>query len=187
MTPVKEVLRSTEDKMKKVITATKREFAAVRTGRASISLVEGIHIDYYGTATPLKQLATISTPDVKLIIIQPWDPSVLPEIDKAIQKSTLGVMPTNDGKIIRISIPPLSEERREELIKITKKMAEDGRVSVRTVRREANEHLKKLEKDKMATEDETYKAQEDVQKLTNNYIKEIDGILAEKDKELLEV
>ena len=184
---VKEVLRETEDKMKKVIAATKREFAAVRTGRASVSLVEGIHIDYYGAPTPLKSIATISTPDVKLIIIQPWDPSVLGEIEKAIQKSSVGVMPTNDGKVIRISIPPLSEERRQELIKITKKMAEDGRVSMRTVRRDSNEQLKKLEKDKVATEDEAFKAQEDVQKLTDKYIKEIDQILAEKDKELMEV
>jgi ribosome recycling factor len=184
---VKEVLRQTEDNMKKVITATKREFAAVRTGRASVSLVEGIHIDYYGAPTPLKSIANISTPDVKLIIIQPWDPSVLGEIEKAIQKSSVGVMPNNDGKLIRISIPPLSEERRQELIKITKKMAEDGRVSIRTVRRDANEQLKKLEKDKIATEDETFKAQDQVQKLTDKYIKEIDQVLAEKDKELMEV
>lgn len=187
MASVKELLHETEEKMKKVIAATKREFAAVRTGRASVSLVEGIHIDYYGTPTPLKQLATISTPDVKLIIIQPWDPSTLGEIEKAIQKSSLGVMPTNDGKLIRISIPPLSEERRQELIKITKKMAEDGRVSIRTVRRDANEHLKKLEKDKFATEDQMYKAQEKVQEFTDKYIKEIDQVLAEKDKELMEV
>lgn len=187
MPTVKEVLHETEEKMKKVIVATKREFAAVRTGRASVSLVEGIHIDYYGTPTSLKQLATISTPDVKLIIIQPWDPSSLVEIEKAIQKSSIGLMPANDGKVIRISIPPLSEERRQELIKITKNMAEDGRVSVRTVRRDGNERLKKLEKDKIATEDEMYKSQEAVQKFTNNYIKEIDQILAEKDKELMEV
>lgn len=187
MALVKEALRETEEKMKKVVVATKREFAAVRTGRASVSLVEGIHIDYYGNPTPLKQLATISTPDVKLIIIQPWDPSTLGEIEKAIQKSNLGIMPTNDGKLIRISIPPLSEERRQELIKITKKMAEDGRISIRTVRRDANEQLKRLEKDKIATEDGMYKAQEQVQGFTDKYIKEIDQILAEKDKELMEV
>ena len=187
MASVKEVLKDTEENMKKVIVATKREFAAVRTGRASVSLVEGIHIDYYGTQTPLKQLATISTPDVKLIIIQPWDPTTLGEIEKSIQKSSLGAMPVNDGKVIRISIPPLSEERRQELIKITKKMAEDGRVSIRTVRRDANEHLKKLEKNKLATEDESFKAQERTQDLTDKYIKEIDNILVEKDKELIEV
>ncbi len=187
MNSVKEVIRNTEDRMKKVVEASKREFSSVRTGRASVSLVEGIHVDYYGTQTPLKQLANISAPDVKLIIIQPWDPSSLNDIAKAIQQSNIGSMPTNDGKVIRVSIPPLSEERREELIKITKKMAEDGRVSVRTVRRDANEHAKKLEKDKLASEDEAFKAQEDIQKLTDKYIKEIDAILQQKDKELMEV
>jgi ribosome recycling factor len=187
MASAKEIIHDTDEKMKKVIASTRREFAAVRTGRASVSLVEGVHVDYYGVPTPLKQIATISTPDVKLVIIQPWDPSVLNEIDKAIQKSNIGVMPTNDGKVIRLSIPPLSEERRQELIKMTKKMAEDGRVSLRTVRRDANEHLKKLEKDKLAAEDEVFKSQEEVQKLTDKYIKEIDHVLAEKDKELMEV
>lgn len=187
MNTVKEVIKNTEDKMKKVVEAAKREFGSVRTGRASVSLVEGIHVDYYGTHTPLKQLANISAPDVKLIIIQPWDPTSLNEIAKAIQQSNIGAMPTNDGKVIRISIPPLSEERREELIKITKKMAEDSRVSVRTVRRDANEHANKLEKDKLCTEDESFRAQEDIQKLTDKYIKEIDNILQQKDKELIEV
>jgi ribosome recycling factor len=187
MVSARDIVRDAEDKMKKSVAATRREFAAVRTGRASVSLVEGIHIDYYGNPTPLKQIANISTPDVKLIVIQPWDPSTLIEIEKAVQKSNLGVMPTNDGKLIRISIPPLSEERRQELIKITKKMAEEGRVSIRTVRREANEHLKKIEKDKVATEDEAFQTQEEVQKLTDKYIKEIEQILAEKDKELMEV
>jgi ribosome recycling factor len=187
MKTVKEVIKNTEDRMKKAVEAAKREFSSVRTGRASVSLVEGIHIDYYGTQTPIKQLANISAPDVKLIIIQPWDPSCLNEIAKAIQQSNIGSMPTNDGKVIRISIPPLSEERREELIKITKKMAEEGRVSVRTVRRDANEHVKQLEKDKLATEDEAFKAQEDIQKLTDKYIKDIDAILQAKDKELMEV
>ena len=187
MSSIKEVMRSTEEKMKKVVDATKREFASVRTGRASTSLVEGMHVDYYGTQTPLKQLANISAPDVKLIVIQPWDPSSLGEIEKAIQQSNIGAMPTNDGKVIRVSIPPLSEERREELIRITKKMAEDGRISVRTVRRDANEQAKKLEKDKLATEDEFFKSHDDIQKITDKYIKEIDVILEEKDKELMEV
>ncbi|MDP8293197.1 MAG: ribosome recycling factor [Candidatus Orphnella occulta] len=187
MNSIQDVMRNTEERMKKVVEATKREFASVRTGRASTSLVEGMHVDYYGTQTPLKQLANISAPDVKLIVIQPWDPSSLGEIEKAVQQSNIGAMPTNDGKVIRISIPPLSEERREELIKITKKMAEDGRVSIRTVRRDANEHAKKLEKDKLATEDELFKSHDDIQKTTDKYIKEIDSILETKDKELLEV
>lgn len=187
MNSIQEVTRNTEERMKKVVESTKREFASVRTGRASTSLVEGMHVDYYGTQTPLKQLANISAPDVKLIVIQPWDPSSLGEIEKAIQQSNIGAMPTNDGKVIRVSIPPLSEERREELIKITKKMAEDGRVSIRTVRRDANEHAKKIEKDKLATEDELFKSHDDIQKITDKYIKEIDSILDTKDKELLEV
>ena len=187
MNSIQEVMRNTEDRMKKVVDVTKREFASVRTGRASTSLVEGMHVDYYGTQTPLKQLANISAPDVKLIVIQPWDPSSLGEIEKAIQQSNIGAMPTNDGKVIRISIPPLSEERREELIKITKKMAEDGRVSIRTVRRDVNEIAKKLEKDKLATEDELFKSHDDIQKITDKYIKDIDSILAAKDKELMEV
>jgi len=187
MNSIQEVMRNTEERMKKVVDVTKREFASVRTGRASTSLVEGMHVDYYGTQTPLKQLANISAPDVKLIVIQPWDPSSLGEIEKAIQQSNIGAMPTNDGKVIRISIPPLSEERREELIKITKKMAEDGRVSIRTVRRDANEIAKKLEKDKLATEDELFKSHDDIQKITDKYIKDIDSILAAKDKELMEV
>jgi len=187
MNSINEVMRNTEERMKKVIDATRREFASVRTGRASTSLVEGMHVDYYGTQTPLKQLANISAPDVKLIVIQPWDPSSLGEIEKALQQSNIGAMPTNDGKVIRISIPPLSEERRQELIKITKKMAEDGRISIRTVRRDANEHAKKLEKDKLATEDEIFKSHDDVQKITDKYIKAIDSILEEKDKELMEV
>jgi len=187
MASVKEVLHETEEKMKKVIVATKREFQSVRTGRASVSLVEGIHVDYYGTQTPLKQIANISTPDVKLIIIQPWDPTALAEIDKAIQKSNLGITPSNDGKVIRLSIPPLSEERRQELIKITKKMAEDGRVSIRTVRRDGVEQVKKMQKDKTIPEDAAFKATDDIQKLTDKHIKEIDQILQEKDKELIEV
>ena len=187
MNTVKEVVRNAEDKMKKAVEAAKREFASVRTGRASVSLVEGIHVDYYGAQTPLKQLANISAPDVKLIIIQPWDPASLPDRAKAIQQSNIGSMPVNDGKVIRVSIPPLSEERREDLIKITKKMAEDSRVSIRTIRRDANEHAKKIEKDKLASEDEAFKAQEDIQKLTDKYIKEVENILQQKDKELLEV
>ena len=187
MATAKEVIHDFEERMKKSIAATRREFQTVRTGRASVSLVEGIHVDYYGTATPLKQLANISTPDVKLIVIQPWDSSSLVEIEKAIQKSNLGVMPTNDGKVIRLNFPPLSEERRQDLIKITKKMAEDGRISLRTIRRDGNDHLSKLEKDKLCTEDEKFKSIDQIQKLTDKYIKDIDQILVEKDKELMEV
>ena len=181
---IKEIVHDTETKMKKTVDSTQREFSAIRTGRASTSLVEGLRVDYYGTFTPLKQLASISAPDAKLITIQPWDKSVFGEIEKTILKSDLGITPVNDGKLIRISIPPLTDERRTELDKVLKKIAEDGRISIRTARHAAIEHVKKVEKDKQATEDERFKAQEDVQKLTDKYIKEIDSSLAAKEKEI---
>ena len=181
---IKEIVHDTETKMKKTVDSTQWEFSAIRTGRASTSLVEGLRVDYYGTFTPLKQLASISAPDAKLITIQPWDKSVFGEIEKTILKSDLGITPVNDGKLIRISIPPLTDERRTELDKVLKKIAEDGRISIRTARHAAIEHVKKVEKDKQATEDERFKAQEDVQKLTDKYIKEIDSSLAAKEKEI---
>ncbi len=187
MTPINDVIKQAKEKMQKALFATKRELDTIRTGRASASLVEGIHVDYYGASTPLKQLATISVPDVKLIIIHPWDPSCVKDVEKAIQQSPLDIMPTTDGKVIRISIPPLSEERRGELIKVTKKMAEDGRVSIRTIRRDAIDQVRQLEKDAKATEDEKFNAQKEIQKLTDDYIKDIDGLLKQKEAELLEV
>jgi ribosome recycling factor len=147
-------------------------------------LVEGVKVDYYGTVTSLRQLGAISTPDARTIMIQPWDKNSLGDIEKAILKSELGISPTNDGKVIRLSVPPLTQERRVELDKILKKIAEDGRVSIRSARHSAIEHAKKLEKDKAATEDERFKAQEDIQKLTDKYIKEIDNSLAAKEKEI---
>ncbi|MFA5146701.1 MAG: ribosome recycling factor [Candidatus Omnitrophota bacterium] len=181
---IKEIVHDTEMKMKKTIEATQREFSTIRTGRASSSLVEGIKVDYYGAPTPLKQLAAISVPDAKFIAIQPWDKSSLADIEKAIMKSDIGITPTNDGKSIRLSIPPLTDERRAELDKILKKIAEDGRVSLRTARHVAIEHARKLEKDKVATEDERFKAQDDIQKLTDKHIKEIDNLLEAKEKEI---
>ena len=181
---IKDVIHDTEQKMKKTVEATQREFSTIRTGRASTALVEGVKVDYYGTQTPLKTLAAISTPDARLIMIQPWDKNVLGDIEKAILKSEIGITPTNDGKAIRLSVPSLTQERRAELDKILKKIAEDGRVSIRTARHTAIEHAKKLEKDKAATEDERFKAQEDIQKLTDKYIKEIDTALAAKEKEI---
>jgi len=181
---IKEVIHDSEMKMKKTVEATQREFSAIRTGRAAVSLVEGVRVDYYGAPTPLKQLAAISAPDAKLLTIQPWDKTIMGEIEKAILKSELGITPVNDGKLIRISIPPLTTERRTELDKIVKKIAEDGRISIRTGRHAAIEHIKKLEKEKVATEDERFKAQDDIQKLTDKYIKEIDTHLANKEKEI---
>lgn len=180
----KDIVRDTEAKMKKTVEATQREFSTIRTGRASSSLIEGVKVDYYGAPTPLKQLAAVSTPDARLIVIQPWDKNILGEIEKAIMKSEIGIMPTNDGKLIRLSVPPLTEERKGELDKILKKIAEDGRVSLRTCRHSAIEHARKLEKDKAITEDEKFKTQDEVQKLTDKFIKEIDTLLASKEKEI---
>jgi ribosome recycling factor len=183
---IKDILHETEQNMKKALEAMQREFQEVRTGRANPALVEGIRVDYYGTPTPLKQLATISVPDPRLITIQPWDPSVLPEIEKTIIKADMGVMPSNDGKVIRVSFPQLSEERRQELAKLVKKMAEEGRVSIRTVRRDAIEAARRMEKEGVITEDDRFRAQDEIQKLTDRYIEKVDKILEEKEKELME-
>jgi len=180
----KDIIHDTDLKMKKTVEATQREFSAIRTGRASAALVEGVRVDYYGAPTPLRQLAAISTPDARLIVIQPWDKTVMAEVEKAILKSDIGITPTNDGKVIRLSVPPLTDERRAELDKILKKMAEDGRVSVRTARHAAVENVRKLEKDKAATEDDRFHAQDEIQKLTDKHIKEIDNLLAQKEKEI---
>jgi len=183
---VKEIVVQTEAKMKKAIESCKREFAEIRTGRANPSLVEGLHIDYHGTLMLLKQIASISVPDARLIVIQPWDPSAIEEIEKSIQKSNLGINPSNDGKIIRLALPQLSKERREELAKVVKEMAEEGRISLRTIRRDANDAVKKMEHDKQIPEDDRFKAQEQIQKLTDKYIETIEKVLEEKEKELTE-
>ena len=181
---LKEAIHDTELKMKKTVDATQREFSVIRTGRASSALVEGIKVDYYGAPTPLKQLAAVSTPDARLIIVQPWDKTILAEIEKSIMKSEIGITPTNDGKVIRLSVPPLTQERRVELDKILKKIAEDGRVSIRTARHTAVENVRKLEKDKVITEDAKFEGQEEIQKLTDKHIKDIDNLLAAKEKEI---
>ncbi|MCM8778498.1 MAG: ribosome recycling factor [Candidatus Omnitrophica bacterium] len=184
---MKEVLQHTEERMKKTIEVTQREFAMVRTSRASPALLDHIKINYYGTLTPLRQLATISIPEPKLLIIQTWDQSILSEVEKEILKSNLGLTPLNDGKVIKLPIPPLSKERREELIKVVRKMAEEGRIAIRSIRHDANEQIRKMEKDKLISEDDSFRKQEEVQKLTEKYIKQIDEILEEKEKEILEV
>ena len=180
----KEVMTETDVKMNKAVEATLREFATVRTGRASTSIVDGIKVEYYGTVTPLKQMAAISTPDARLIMIQPWDKGALAEIEKAILKSDIGIAPTNDGKVIRLAVPPLTQERRAELDKVLKKVAEEGRISLRTSRHAAVEHIRKLEHDKAIAEDEKFKFQEEIQKLTDKHIKSIDTVLASKEKEI---
>jgi len=183
----KEVLHTTEEKMKKAFESVIRSFAEVRTGRANPQLVEGLHVEYYGTPTLLKQLASISVPDQHMIVIQPWDPTCIPDIEKAIMKSNLGVNPSNDGKMVRLSLPALSKERRQELVKLVHKMSEDGRVSLRTIRRDAKEHLEKLEKDKAISEDDKFRGVEELQKIVDKYIGKIDELLKNKEKEILEV
>ena len=182
----KEVLHNSEEKMKKAIESVAREFSEVRTGRAHPGLVEGLHVNYYDTLTLLKQLASISVPDVHMIVIQPWDITAIPEIEKAIMKSNLGILPSNDGKLIRLSVPALSQERRQEMVKIIHKMSEEGRVSLRTIRRDAKENLEKLEKDKSISEDDKFRGIDELQKSVDKYIAKIDEILKNKEKEVLE-
>jgi len=181
------IKKSAEDKMKKAVKALEDEFKTIRTGRASAALFENIRVDYYEQKVPLNQVATISIPEARLVIIQPWDRSVLPEIEKAIQKSELSVNPNNDGKVIRIAIPPLTEERRKELAKVAKNIAEKSRVSIRNIRRDTNEELKKQEKDSKLSEDQAKRGMDEVQKLTDKYIEEVNSVLAKKDKEIMEI
>jgi ribosome recycling factor len=181
----KEILHSTEEKMKKAFDSVTREFSEIRTGRASPHIVEGLHIDYYGTPTLLKQLASISVPDAHLIVIQPWDATAIPEIEKAILKSNLGINPSNDGKIVRLAVPQLSHDRREEMVKVLHKMSEEGRVSLRTIRRDAKEAIEKLEKDKVISEDDKFRAIDELQKLVDKQIAKVDELLKVKEKEVL--
>ncbi|MFH1201725.1 MAG: ribosome recycling factor [Candidatus Omnitrophota bacterium] len=182
---IKELMSHSEENMKKALESTRREFSEIRTGRASPTLVEGLHVEYYGSHLPLKQVASISAPDAHLIVIQPWDVTVLGEIEKKILASNLGINPANDGKVIRLAVPPLSKERREELVKVVHKMAEEGRVSLRTIRRDAIEAIRKLEKDSAITEDDRFRYQDEVQKITDKYIEKIDSLLKEKEEEII--
>ena len=183
---IDDIYQDTRESMSKSIESLNRELKRVRTGRASLSILDGIKVDYYGTLTPLNQMATLAVPESRLITIQPWDVSVIQDIEKAILKSDLGLTPTNDGKILRISIPPLTEERRKELVKMVHKMCEDHKVSVRNARRDSNELLKSLKKDGDISEDEAFKAQDEVQKITDEHIKLIDECYSTKEKEILE-
>jgi ribosome recycling factor len=184
---MQESISKAESKMKKSLAALEDEFKTIRTGRASAALFDQVKVDAYGTATPLSQVATVSVPEARLVVIQPWDKGLLAEIERAIQKSELSVNPNNDGKLIRISIPPLTEDRRKEFVKVAKNMAELSRVSVRNVRREANDVLKKKQKNSEITEDDEKKGAEEVQKLTDNYIKDINALLEDKEKEIMEI
>ena len=180
------VLRKAEQDMKRSTEAMVKEFNSVRTGRASVALLDGIHVDYHGVSTPLNQVAGLAVPERRLITIQPWEPSMLPVIEKAILKSDLGITPNSDGKVIRLAIPTLTEERRRELVKVVHKIAEEGRVVIRNLRRDANEALKKLEKNKQVPEDALRKGMEKIQDLTNRMIKSVDELLAKKEKEIME-
>ena len=181
---VKKLIDETKKKMTKAFEATRKEFQNIRTGRASIALVEGIQADYYNTPTPVKALASIATPDPKTIVIQPWDPSVINEIERAILKSDLGLTPMNDGKVVRIQIPTLTTERREELTKVVRKVAEEGRISIRNARHEAIEQIKKLEKSKVVPEDMSHGSQKEIQKLTDGFISQVDEALKHKEAEI---
>ena len=184
---MKEVLSSAEQRMKKSISNLEEEFNGLRTGRASASLFDRIRVDYYGTPTPLNQVANISVPEARLIVIQPWDKGVIGDIEKAIQKSELSLNPSNDGKVIRLSIPPLTEERRKELVKMAKNIAEQSRVAIRNIRRDANDELKKLTKDGDLSEDEEKRGTDEIQKTTDRFIENINSVLEKKEKEIMEV
>jgi len=177
---------NTKAKMEKSAALFAQELSKIRTGRASPALLDGIKVEYYGSSLPLNQVSTISIPEPRLIIIQPWDKAALPEIEKAINKSGIGLNPNNDGNVIRLAIPPLTTERREELIKLTQRLAEEAKVTIRNIRRDANNEIKKEEKDKKISEDDSFKTQERIQKLTDEFIKKIDEILKKKEKEIRE-
>lgn len=184
---VDEIFEDLKDRMGKSIESLKREYSRLRTGRASISLLDGIRVSYYDTPTPLNQMASLAVPEPRLIVIQPWDKTAIEDIEKAILKSELGLTPINDGKVIRISIPPLTEERRKELVKVARKMSEENKVAIRNIRRDANEMLKDLKKEKEITEDDLYRSQEEVQKTTDQFISQVDEICTAKEKEILEI
>jgi len=183
---IESIYQDSKDNMGKVIEALKKELKRVRTGRASLSLLDGIKVDYYGTLTPLNQLATLAVPESRQITIQPWDTTVIKEIEKAVLKSDLGLTPSSDGKIIRIAIPPLTEQRRKELVKVVHKISEEYKVSVRNLRRDANELIKDIKKDGKISEDDAFKSQEKIQKITDEHIKLVDASYKEKEKEILE-
>ncbi len=182
-----DIYTDTQDRMDKALESLDRDYRKLRTGRASVSLVDSIRIDYYGTSTPLNQLATLTIPDPRTIMIQPWDTSVIGEVEKAILKSDLGLTPMNDGKVIRINIPPLTTERRRELVKVVKKMAEETKVAVRNIRRDANDMIKDLKKEKEISEDDQFRAQEETQRITDDLIKRSDAVYSAKEKEILEI
>ncbi len=183
----KDILDAQEDKMKKTLEGLKKDYGTLRAGRAAPSLLDKVMVDYYGTPTPVNQLANVTVPEPRMIMIKPWDKKSLKDIEKAIMKSDLGLMPNSDGSIIRLAIPQLTQERRKELVKVVSKKAEEAKVAMRNIRRDGNEAIKKLEKNKQITEDDRKEAQEDIQKLLDKYIKLVDSTKASKEKEVMEV
>lgn len=183
---ITEICQEAQERMQKAIEDLKNDLKRVRTGRASLNILDGIRVDYYGTLTPLSQMASLAVPESRLITIQPWDVSVIKEIEKAILRSDLGLTPSSDGKLVRINIPPLTEERRKQLVKVIYKMSEDHKVAVRNIRRDANEMLKDAKKESEIAEDEMFKGQEQVQQITDEHIKLIDETIRKKEKEILE-
>lgn len=184
---IKEIMKQTEDKMHKGVEVVRQEFIKIRTGKATTALLDGIKIDYYGSHMPLAQVANVSVKDIHTITVQPWDKTMLQPIEKAIIAANLGLNPITDANGIRVPIPPLNEERRKDLVKLVKKFAEDGRIAIRNVRRDAIEHLKKSEKAEHFSEDDRKRAEQDVQKMTDKFIKDIDGLVILKEKEIMEV
>jgi len=177
----------TKASMEKSVEALQKDLKRIRTGRASLALLDGIMVDYYGSATPINQLATLSIPEPRQIVIQPWDSQAVPDIEKALLKSELGLTPMNDGKIVRIALPPLTAERRKELVKVVKKMGEEYKVQIRNHRRDANDMLKEMKKDKDISEDEQRKGQELIQKTTDGFVAKVDAVVAEKEAEIMEI
>lgn len=184
---IKDIIKETDNKMHKAVEHVRNELIRIRTGKATTTLLDAVKIDYYGTLTPLNQVANLSTPDIHTITVQPWDKSVIPAIEKAIMNANLGLNPVNDGNLIRVPIPPLNEERRRELVKLVKKYAEDGRIAVRNIRRDEIDKLKKAEKNEHFSEDDRKHAEVEIQKLTDKHIKEIDLLIEQKEKEIMEV
>jgi len=184
---IKEVWAQANERMQKVIEVAKKDFATIRTGRANPAILDRVTVECYGSMMPLNQVANISAPEPRMIVVQPWDKSILASVERAILKADLGLNPTNDGNVIRLVIPQLTEERRRELVKLLKKDAEEKRVAIRNVRRDANDTIKKMEKDGTITEDESKKGIDDIQKLTDKYIAEIDKLAANKEQEIMEV
>jgi ribosome recycling factor len=180
-----EVLTETKRKMDKVLEAMSRDLSRVRTGRASVALLEGIKVECYGASMPIAQVASLAAPEARLLTVQPWDPTVMNDIEKAILKSDLGLTPMNDGKIIRLPIPALTTERRKDLVKMVKKMEEEAKVSLRNIRREANEDFKEMKKEKILPEDEAHKGQDEVQKVTDDYTRKAEALAAEKEREIM--